>query len=108
MENARNEKIQEMQLLEQTLQQILMQRQAFQMELSETNNALGEIKKAGDEVFKIVGQLMIKTDKKKASEDLENKKKILDLRTKTLEKQEKTITEKLQKLQEEVLKKAKQ
>lgn len=102
-----SEKIQEMQLLEQSLQQILMQRQAFQMEISETTNALEEIKKAGDEIFKIVGQLMIKTEKKKTQDELENKKKVLDLRVKTLEKQEKTITEKLQKLQQEVLKSTK-
>ena len=102
-----NEKIQEMQLLEQSLQQILMQRQAFQMEISETANALEEIKKAGEEIFKIVGQLMIKTEKKKTQDELENKKKILDLRVKTLEKQEKIMTEKLQKLQQEVLKSTK-
>jgi chaperonin cofactor prefoldin len=35
-EQERNQKIQEMQILEQSLQQILMQKQSFQMELSET------------------------------------------------------------------------
>ena len=60
---ADDKKIQEMQFLEQNFQNLILQKQAFQMELSETNSALKEIEKAGDEVFKIIGQLMIKTDK---------------------------------------------
>ena len=35
------------------------------MELSETRSALNEIENAGDEVFKIIGQLMLKTEKSK-------------------------------------------
>jgi len=41
--------IQEIHLLEQTLQNLLLQKQAFQMELSETEAALEEIEKSGDE-----------------------------------------------------------
>ena len=40
----RESKMQELQLLEQSLQNTLMQKQAFQMELSETQAALGELK----------------------------------------------------------------
>ena len=97
-------KIQELQFLEQGLQNILLQKQAFQMELSETQSALKEIKGAGDEVFKIVGQLMIKADKKKVEEDLTNKQKLLDLRLKSLEKQEVSATEQLEKIRDQVLK----
>ncbi len=63
-------KIQEMQMLEQNLQNLFMQKQAFQMELSETEAALKEIEGAKDEVFKVIGQLMIKTEKAKMSEEL--------------------------------------
>ena len=97
-------KIQEMQILEQNLQNLLLQKQAFQMELSETDSALDEIKKAGDEVFKIIGQLMIKTEKSKVTDELENKKKLLDMRLKTIERQESTLTEKVNELREEVMK----
>ena len=38
-------KIQEMQMLEQTLQNLLMQKQAFQMEFTETESALKEVEK---------------------------------------------------------------
>lgn len=99
-----NNKIQEMQILEQNLQNILLQKQAFQMESLETDSALEEIKKSGDEVFKVIGQLMIKSDKKKIQEELEGKKKILDMRLSTLEKQEKSLSEKLEEIREEVMK----
>jgi len=96
-------KIQELQMLEQGLQNTLMQKQAFQMELSEAQAALKELKNSGDEVFKIIGQLMIKSEKSKISEDLENKEKILKLRISTLEKQEISLTEKFEALRKEII-----
>ncbi len=97
-------KIQEMYMIEQSLQNILIQKQAFQMELSETKEALREIEKTGDDVFKIVGQLMIKKDKDSIKGDLSNKEKFLDLRLKTLEKQEISLSEQLEKAREEAIK----
>jgi len=94
------EKIQELQILEQTLQNLLAQKQAFQMEFSETDSALKEIEKSGDEVFKIVGQIMLKVGKDKMKEDLLGKEKILELRLKTIERQENTLMEKLEKIRE--------
>ena len=99
----RESKMQELQLLEQSLQNTLMQKQAFQMELSETQAALGELKNSGDEVFKIIGQLMIKSEKSKITSDLKNKEKILNLRISTLEKQENSLTEKFEELRKEIL-----
>jgi len=57
------EKIQDLQLSEQALQNILLQKQAFQLELNETDAALHEVEKAKDEVYKIVGQIMLKSEK---------------------------------------------
>jgi len=94
------EKIQELQILEQTLQNLLAQKQAFQMEFSETDSALKEIEKSGDEVFKIVGQIMLKVGKDKMKEDLLGKEKILEIRLKTIERQENTLMEKLEKVRE--------
>ena len=100
----KEEKIQQMQILEQNLQNLLLQKQAFQMELSETQSALKEIENSGEEVFKIIGQLMIKTDKSKIKQELSNKEKILDLRTKAIEKQEASLMAQLDKIREEVVK----
>lgn len=98
------ENLEEMQLIDQTLQQLLLQKHAFQMELSETKSALSEIEKSEDEVYKIVGQLMIKSEKSKIKEELLNKQKIIDIRLKSLEKQESTLSEKLEKIRDELMK----
>ncbi|GAJ05229.1 unnamed protein product, partial [marine sediment metagenome] len=99
----KNEKMHEMQILEQNLQNLLLQKQAFQIELTETQSALKEIENSKDEVFKIIGQLMIKTEKSKIKEELSNKEKILSLRTKTFEKQEASLMERLNTLREEIM-----
>jgi len=97
-------KLQELQILEQRLQNSMLQKQAFQMELAETNSASKEIEKSGEEVFKIIGQLMIKSEKKKIQEELQSKQKILELRIKTFEKQENSLTEQVEKLRDEFTK----
>ncbi|MEK6842413.1 MAG: prefoldin subunit beta [Nanoarchaeota archaeon] len=97
------EKFQELQLLEQSLQNILMQKQTFQIELSETQSALKEIDNSKGEVFKIVGQLMIKTDKSRILDELSGKEKILELRLKKMEQQEESFMKKLEKLREEII-----
>lgn len=99
-----DKKIQEMQMLEQNLQNLLLQKQAFQMELAETQSALKELEKSGEEVFKVIGQLMIKSDKSKINEELSNKEKILDLRAKSLEKQEASMIKQIEAIREELVK----
>lgn len=96
-------KLQELQILEQALQNVLMQKQAFQMELSETQSALGEIEDSSDEVYKVVGQLMIKSDKKKISSELSEKSRLLELRLKAVEKQEESMMQKLEKIRDSVV-----
>jgi len=97
------DKIQEMQLLEQNLQNFLIQKQAFQLELSEIQNALSELNSSGEEVYKVIGQIMLKSNKKDIEKELKDKERVMDLRLKTIEKQEKAFVEKLEKLRDEVL-----
>ena len=99
-----DDKIQQIQFMEQNIQNLFMQKQAFQMELSESESAIKEIENSDEEIFKIIGQLMIKTDKQKTKEELSNKEKILKLRIKTIEKQEDSLTEKMENLRKEVIK----
>jgi prefoldin beta subunit len=96
-----NEEIQEMQILDQNLHNILLQKQAFEMELSESKSALKEIDKS-PEVFKLIGELMIKSDKEKIKEELINKEKILGMRIKSIEKQENTISKRLDDLRDKL------
>ena len=101
---ASNDKLQEMQQLEQTLQMLLQQKQQMEMEYSETQAALKELENSGDEVYKTIGQLLIKSDKTKMQEELKNKEKFLNTRKKSIENQEKSMTEKLNSLRDEVMK----
>jgi len=73
------------------------------MELAETDAALSELERSGDEVFKVIGQLMIKSEKSKIKEELLNKQKIIQIRTSALEKQEVSFTNQLEKLREEMI-----
>ncbi len=99
--------IQELQLLEQNIQNLLLQKQAFQIELSETNNAAEELKKSKDDAFRIVGQIMLKAGRAELEKELEEKKKLLNLRISSIEKQEDLISEKTEKLRQEITKKLK-
>jgi prefoldin beta subunit len=101
------EKIQELQAHEQNLHGLLMQKQAFQMELTETENALGEISKTEGDVFKMVGQIMIKSDKTKVEEDLKKKQELLSLRLKSIDEQESGMSKQAEELRAEVMKKIK-
>lgn len=101
------EKIQELQAYEQNLHGLLMQKQAFQMELNETENALSEISKSKDDIFKLIGNIMIKTSKEETEKELNHKKELLSIRLKSIEKQETQLTKQLEELKEEVMKKIK-
>ncbi len=107
IDNNTKEKIQEMQMYEQNFQNLMVQKQAFQIEFSEVDNALSEISKTKDEVFKMIGQIMIKADKEKIEKELKQKKDLLSLRLKSIEKQESELTKEIEELKEDVMKRIK-
>jgi len=101
MTNENN--LQELQFLEQNLQNILFQKQNFQIELSESQNALRELESSGDEIYRIVGQLMIKSSREKIKDELSGKEKLLNIRIKTLDNQEKIISDRIEKIREQLI-----
>lgn len=101
--------IAQLQLSEQALQNLLLQKQLFQFEFIETNSALEELKKTKQEdVYKIVGSLMIKSNKTELEKELEGKKEILNLRLKAIEKQESELKNKLLKQRDILLRQIRQ
>ncbi|MBD3310586.1 prefoldin subunit beta [Candidatus Woesearchaeota archaeon] len=96
------EKMSQLQLLEQNMQALVTQKQQFQSQLNEIESALEELGKS-QESYKMVGNIMVKSDKKDLEEDLKKKKEVAELRIKTIEKQEASLKEKAQKTQTEVL-----
>ena len=98
-------KIQEMQILEHNFEQLLLQKQAFTLELNDTKHSLEELEKASDEVFKIVGrQIIIRTKKEDLQKDLSHKQELIELRLKNIEKQEEEFSKKVVSLREEIVK----
>lgn len=104
MDQVARQKLQDLQVLEQNLQGLLLQKQTIQADLNETLNALEEVKKTQDTVYKMVGSIMVVVDKKTTLEELEEKKKISELRNDSITKQEKIIESKARELQQEIKK----
>ncbi len=102
MSEKTDEKIGQLQLIEQNIQQLLMQRQQFQMQMNEVESALGELKSTKDS-YKIIGSIMIKKSKEELEKELNEKKEMLSLRIKAIEKQEKAMKEKAKGIQKEVV-----
>lgn len=98
-------KIVELQMLEQNMQNMTMQKQRFQVNLTEVENAIEELNKSNKEAYKIIGSIMVKSKKEDLEKDLKEKKEIIDLRIKNIEKQESKIKEKASEIQKEVMQK---
>ncbi|MDD5087023.1 MAG: prefoldin subunit beta [Candidatus Nanoarchaeia archaeon] len=96
------QKIQQLQLMEQSMQQFLMQRQNFQSQLAEIDSALKELKKS-KEAYKIIGNIMVLSDNEELEKELASKKETAELRIKTIEKQEQKLREKAEDMQKQVL-----
>ena len=96
------ENVQRLQMLEQNLQALNMQKQQFQAQMFEIEGALKEVETT-NAAYKIVGGIMVGTDKTTLQKELQSKKEILELRLQTLDKQEKQLKEKAKKIQEEVM-----
>lgn len=97
-----SKKIQEVQALEQNLQSFLMQKQSFQLELNEVLNAIEEIKRSDGEVYKMASGMMIRSNKESMLKELEEKKKLSELRISSIEKQEKLIDDKISAIRKDI------
>jgi len=96
------ERLQRLQQLQNTMQQLLAQRQRIEMEVAESDKALEVLKEVpGDaKVFKSVGAVLVEKERDKVVKELEERKEFLDMRAKVLQKQEEKTKEKLTGLQE--------
>ncbi|MBS3137733.1 prefoldin subunit beta [Candidatus Woesearchaeota archaeon] len=100
------QKLQQMQMIEQNLQQTIMQKQQLQAQMIELESALTELQKT-KKSYKIVGNIMIAAEKEELTKDLTSKKEIVDIRVKSIEKQEQRLKEKAETLRKEIMKELK-
>jgi len=101
------QKIQQLQLMEQNIQQIITQKQDFQAKIMEIDSALEELKNS-EVAYKIVGNIMVLSEKPSLEESLKSEKETLELRIKMLEKQEEKLREKIKNIQNQVLQEMKE
>ena len=99
----------ELQTFQQQVQTVLIQKESLNLQNIEIDKALEELKKViNEDVYKAVGPILIKSNKKDLEIELNEKKETIGLRLKSLQKQEDRLKEKLKESQqkfEEVLKK---
>lgn len=93
-----------LQELQRTLQKVVEAKTQLELELAETNRALEELEKMADDalVYKSVGALLIKTDKKIVLTELNERKELVNTRITVLTKQEERSRQKVKELQEKV------
>jgi len=99
-------KIQELQMLEQSFQQLLMQKNAFSMESNETDYIIKEVEKTKDEISRVIGnQVIIKSTKDEVLKEMKKKTELINARMKTIDKQEKQFSERIESIRDEIMKK---
>jgi prefoldin beta subunit len=87
------ERLLRLQQLQQTLQSILSQKQQVEMEKSEVEQTLAELAKTAEDVilYKAIGSLLVKAEKAKVAEDLNERKDLLTTRSTVIARQEERI-----------------
>ena len=91
------EQLMKLQQSQQNLQSIINQKQHLEIEKTETEKALEELKKISesDAVFKHAGTVLIKSTKKELIDELEERQEMAKTRATVLEKQETRLKETL-------------
>lgn len=93
MDKDTQESLAQLQMYEQNIQQILMQRQALSNQSIEIESALRELENT-KQAYKIVGNIMVLADAETLRKELGEKKELVELRLKNYEKQEEQIRQK--------------
>ena len=95
------ERLLRLQQLQQTLQSVLVQKQQVEVELTEIEQALGELQKVSDDatIYRAIGSLLVKSEKTKTITDLNEQKELFSTRATVLGKQEERLRSQVKELQ---------
>ena len=91
--------ISKLQLLEQNLKGIEMQKQNVQLQLFESENSLKELEGYEGKPFKIIGPVMIESNKDDLVKDLKEKIDLLKVRSESMGKQETSLKKDFEEIQ---------
>lgn len=96
------QKLMQLQLIEQNIQNLVLQKQQFSAQQLEVENALKEVEQT-EAAYRIVGNIMVLTKQNELVKDLQQKKELITIRILSLEKQEQKLREKANALQKELV-----
>ena len=98
------ERIARFEELQRSLQAVLLQKRQVELEISEVDHSLSELKKSSveDTVYKFSGQILIKVKKDEILKELEEKLDLDKARTTILKKQEEKLKQSLTELQSKI------
>lgn len=94
-----SQRVRELQFLEHTLQNILIQKQSLELERNELTNAITELASSTEDVYRVIGNIMVRATKPQLKKDIEEKQRVITLRLNAIEKQEAIIELKASELQ---------
>ncbi len=100
----KDKKIQELSMLQQNIANISAQKQQFVSQLTEFESASKALDKTNN-AYKIIGNIMIASEKEDIKKELKEKQEMFTIRIKTLEKQENNLKEKAEVMQKEIMSK---
>ncbi len=83
------------------MQAVLTQKQQLELELTEVEQALGELEKMTDEaiIYKALGSLLVKSERTKVKSELNERKELINMRINVLGKQEERLQGQIKDLQ---------
>ncbi|MCL2475615.1 prefoldin subunit beta [Candidatus Bathycorpusculum sp.] len=95
------ERLLRLQQLQQTLQSIMAQKQQVEMEKVEVEQTVAELAKTADDavIYKTAGSLLIKAEKTKVNEDLNERKSLLETRSTVIARQEERVKAQVKEIQ---------
>jgi prefoldin beta subunit len=95
--------LQQFQIQNQQLQMVMAQKQNLVIQNKEIEKAMEELEKSeSEDVYKSVGPILVKSDKKTLIKELGDNKEETDIKIKALESQEKKLKEKMKNAQEKL------
>ncbi len=100
------EKLTRLQQLQNTMQQLILQKQRLDLELSESEKALKTLEDVSSDakVYKSAGAILVEKKKDDVVRELKERREFLEMRSKVLAKQEGNTRERLTSLQESLQK----
>ena len=102
LSNEAQELLLKVQTQNQQLQELIAQKQNIEIQRMEIEEAEKEIKDK-EEIYREVAGLLIKTDKKKAEQELEEEKEVISVRKKQIEEREEQLKKELEENQRKLM-----